>query len=183
QSAIDTRRMLWWQYGGVDQICAGAGVSVSGSTVTFVAGNHFAANWAGASLTIAGTACTSASPCTVAATPAPTSNSVTLTTSPGNVTYTSGNCPGASGCLALTDPGNQPTRLDMYYLTLNANPVSDTWTRVSPPSIASSSLANQSAGMVYDPDDDALVVVGAFNNGNVGVWKYYPTVGNAGNAL
>jgi hypothetical protein len=37
--------------------------------------------------------------------------------------------------------------------------------------------------MVYDPDDDALVVVGGRPNGNVGVWKYYPTVGNSGGTL
>lgn len=49
-------------------------------------------------------------------------------------------------------------RQDMYYLTLNPNPSNNTWQRVTPAQIP---VANGTAAMVYDPDDDVLFVFGA----------------------
>jgi hypothetical protein len=47
---------------------------------------------------------------------------------------------------------------DMYYMRLNANPASNTWTKVNPSRIP---LANGTASMTYDPDDDVLFVFGS----------------------
>ncbi len=49
-------------------------------------------------------------------------------------------------------------RRDMYYLTLNPNPQNDVWHQVTPAHLP---LANSSAAMVYDPDDDVLFAFGS----------------------
>src|ERR1019366_1844962 len=59
-------------------------------------------------------------------------------------------------CGAASGPNSNP-RQDMYYLTLNSNPTNDTWHQVSPAHIP---IANGSAAMSYDPDDDVLFAFG-----------------------
>ena len=49
-------------------------------------------------------------------------------------------------------------RTDMYYLSLNANPASNTWHQVS---VQNPPTANNSSTMVYDPDDDVLFLFGS----------------------
>jgi hypothetical protein len=46
---------------------------------------------------------------------------------------------------------------DMYYMTLNANPASNTWTQVTP---ATAPSVTTTGSMVYDPDTDVLVLFG-----------------------
>jgi hypothetical protein len=49
-------------------------------------------------------------------------------------------------------------RTDMYYMSLNANPTSNSWHQVS---IGNPPVANNSSAMVYDPDDDVLFLFGS----------------------
>src|SRR5262249_61729958 len=47
---------------------------------------------------------------------------------------------------------------DMYYLTLNPNPMLNTWHKMAPAHLP---LANGEAAMIYDPDDDVLFAFGS----------------------
>jgi hypothetical protein len=49
-------------------------------------------------------------------------------------------------------------RQDMYYLTLNSDPLQDRWHQVTPSRYP---IANNSAAMVYDPDDDVIFLFGS----------------------
>ncbi len=60
-------------------------------------------------------------------------------------------------CFATSGPDTNP-RHDMYYLSLNSNPMNDQWTQVTPAHIP---VANGASAMVYDSDDDVLFAFGS----------------------
>ena len=65
------------------------------------------------------------------------------------------------------------TRQDMYYLDLQANPLSDSWHQVAPPHLP---LANISSAIVYDADSDALVAFGTDGGAQThDHWVYCPS--------
>jgi hypothetical protein len=160
QMAIDTNRNFLWLYGGINQDCNGYGVSVTGNAVTWTSGIEFISNnnWVGATVAITNTLCTQSAPCTIAS--MTDTQHLVLTTAPGDT---------ASGIMTFTDPGNGNARLDMYYLTLNADPTADVWHRVYPGNLP----GNGEASMAYDPVDDVLILMN-----NFGVYRYCPSLMN-----
>jgi hypothetical protein len=79
-------------------------------------------------------------------------------------------------CVAASGPNANP-RQDMYYLTLNSNPINDTWHQVSPTHIP---LANSASAMVYDPDDDVLFAFGSDTGSQTHTnWIYCRTAENS----
>lgn len=78
-------------------------------------------------------------------------------------------------CSAPQGPNANP-RQDMYYLTLNVNPSTDTWHQVSP---AHFPAANSASAMIYDPDDDVLFVFGSDSGSQTNNnWVYCRTAEN-----
>ncbi len=61
---------------------------------------------------------------------------------------------------------------DMYYWSLNANPLLDTWTKVTPAALPTDM---NSAAMVYDADTDALLFFGPSSGSALTIWIYCPT--------
>jgi hypothetical protein len=61
---------------------------------------------------------------------------------------------------------------DMYYLTLNADPTTNAWTRVTP---ATTPDVQMAASMIYDPIADVLVLFGANTGGSPFVYVYCPS--------
>jgi hypothetical protein len=77
---------------------------------------------------------------------------------------------GANGTCA------QHPRQDMYYMRLNANPATNTWTKVSPSRIP---VANALSSMVYDSDNDVLFVFGSDGSAQTrNHWVYCRTMEN-----
>jgi hypothetical protein len=82
-----------------------------------------------------------------------------------------------SGVLGGLFPGHH-----VYYLNLNSNPATDTWTRTGPPAHLPPEANNQSC--VYDAANDVLQWHGF--DGGAGAsdnWMYCPGLGNPGGTL
>ena len=78
-------------------------------------------------------------------------------------------------CSAPSGPNANP-RQDMYYLTLNADPLNDVWHQITPVHIP---LANSASALVYDPDDDVLFAFGSDSGSQTHTnWVYCRTVEN-----
>lgn len=58
---------------------------------------------------------------------------------------------------------------DLWYMSLNASPASNTWTEVS---FSTTPDVHHAASMVYDPDVDVLVLFGPNGGNNPKVWLY-----------
>ncbi len=72
---------------------------------------------------------------------------------------------------------NGAVRKDMYYLTLNPNPLNDLWHQVTPAHFPASIIAS---ALVYDPDDDVLFAFGYDLGANVNDnWIYCRTAENS----
>jgi hypothetical protein len=70
----------------------------------------------------------------------------------------------------------QSPRQDMYYLTLNANPMNDVWHQVKPAHLP---LPAIEASMIYDPVDDVLFAYGYDSNASTSdQWIYCRTAEN-----
>ncbi len=66
-------------------------------------------------------------------------------------------------------------RVDTYYLTLNASPASDAWTKVS--TTAPTGNVTLYGQMTYDSTHDQLIMIGPDGGANThNVWRYCPTV-------
>jgi hypothetical protein len=165
QMAIDTRRNRLWLFGGVNQSCSADYVSTNGTAVTWIGHGitetQFVPpsvnnSWAGGQYVINGVTYTIAS--------VQDATHLTLTTSAGVQTNVSGQ----------PAPPNQGTRTDMYYLSLNSNPATDTWTRMP---IATAPINNDAAeALGYDPDDDVLFFFGSdIASQTKDNWVYCPT--------
>jgi hypothetical protein len=64
-------------------------------------------------------------------------------------------------------------RQDLWYLILNADPTTDTWTQVS---LSTLPTVGNSGAMVYDPDDDVLFLFGSDTGAQThDNWVYCPT--------
>lgn len=68
-------------------------------------------------------------------------------------------------------------RQDMFYMSLNANPADNKWTRVSPTTIP---VAATASAMAYDPENDVLFAFGSDLAGQTrSNWVYCPTSATA----
>jgi hypothetical protein len=159
-SAIDTFRNRLWLYSGVNQQCGPSTVNTNGTAVTFTVGNAVT-TWQNVSVTIGGT------PYTIASCSSPVS--CVLTSSAGTQT-------GAT--LAIQPPDYDlfsGIKKDFMFMTLNSDPTLNTWQSRS--STSQFPLLGVWPALVYDPDDDVLVLFGP-NLGNTGeTWLYCPTEG------
>jgi hypothetical protein len=110
----------------------------------------------------------------------------------GNGTLTTSCSPGTSTWPGDRHPGWQMTidtkrnvlwlfggvcsgtnRLDMWYMQLRPDPMQNTWHQVA---IAHPPTSNNSAAMVYDPDDDVIFLFGSDGGGQTRTnWVYCPT--------
>jgi hypothetical protein len=175
--AIDTKRNLLFMFGGVNQTCNPTVITDGSTTVTMSAGLTDP-TWVGQSVSIGGTpyVYSAATAYTIAAVVDATHFT---TTAP---------VPSSSGkptIIAFPPPDTSP-RQDMYYMTMNSNPLANTWHRLMPAHLPNG--PTNSAGIematVYDPDDDVLFTYGydggAATHSN---WMYCSTIGNPGGVL
>jgi hypothetical protein len=100
----------------------------------------FASNWGGQPVKIGGANC----------------GTITSVTDTAHLTLSSSTCTQGVTTIQLATQGNENPRQDMYYLTLNANPLNDTWHQVTPVHFP----AGSAGSTVYDPDDDVLFSFG-----------------------
>jgi hypothetical protein len=137
--AIDTRRNRMWLAGGVNQTCLPTTANTNGTSVTWTCcgGAQYHSSWVGETLTINGV------DYTVASVESPTA--LTLTADAGTQT-------GVSLSVSTRNMFKQNT----YYLSLNADPSTNQWTRTDAPAFPS----RNSNAMVYVPGTDVLFMFG-----------------------
>jgi hypothetical protein len=137
--AMDTLRDRMWMVAGVNQTCNPSTVDTSGTSVTWTccAGNLFHSSWADETVTINGVDYTVAS--------VESSTALTLTGSAGTQTG-----------VALSVTTLNKNKQNTYYLSLNSDPSTNTWTRTSAPAFPS----RNSNSMVYVPVTDVLFMYG-----------------------
>jgi len=158
QMAVDTKRNVLWDFGGVQANCNHLLNGDGSPNVTqrdwpaAPTSGPFISGWAGHSLII-------------------DANTYTiLTVADASHMTLSAAVSAGSHMYSFPSPDLNP-RQDMYYLTLNADPTQDSWHQVIPAHQPTPAQAYASA-MVYDADDDVL-----FAFGNIGNWVYCPTSG------
>lgn len=160
QMAVDTKRNLLWLYGGVNGACQGAGVTTSGTAVTWKSGTPFDPTWAGKTAKVNGVNFTIAS--------VTDSTRLTLASTAGVQT--------TPVLLTLAAPDTNP-RQDMYYLKLNPNPADNTWNQITPAHLPATN--GSMAAMIYDPDNDVLFAYGYDGGGSThDNWIYCRTAEN-----
>src|SRR6185369_16044640 len=152
-----------WLFGGANGVCGNGYVTTNGTAVFLATKNS--GGWQfplggqlnGQLITFAGKTYTIAS--------VQDANNLTLTTSAGVQTT-------PTQFYLLSGTEAHP-RYDMYYLSLNSNPMLNTWKQVFPRHFP---IVNSNAALVYDPDDDVLFALGydggASTHDN---WVYCPT--------
>jgi hypothetical protein len=169
---VDTKRGFLWISGGPNQTCGIAAVNVSGQSVTWTGpwnGSspwHFATNGqlTSQSVYVGGTY--------TSVTSVQDSQHLTIAANLGTLTNVE---------LAMMSGTESSPRQDMYYMTLNPNPLTNTWTQVTPTSFP---FATHFSSMVYDSDDDLIFAFGYdYGPDTHDNWIYCSTIGNPGGAL
>ena len=176
QMTVDTRRGLLWLTGGVNQSCTIQPVVTNGSTTVTTTTGLFVmgTNWNGVRACIGAGAATCAQ---YTVDHVVDLNTVVMTTP----------VPSGQVFFRLLPPENKSTlipnsKYDTYYLTLNADPTTDTWTQV-PTALHVPDAIIESA-MRYDPDDDVIVLFGYDQGADThDNWVYCSTIGNPGGTL
>jgi hypothetical protein len=179
--AVDTLRNLLYIMGGVNQSCQQSGIVTNGtSTVTGqgINGNSFvqAGLWNGVTVVIpmGGTSYTIAS--------VQSESSMTINCGGGFPA-----CPSGATTMQVL-PSNRlaadPNAIyDMWSLALTSTPAADAWTEVLTASGFPAAMvgALKEASLVYDPDDDGLILYGGL--GTSKIFVFCNTAGNPGGLL
>jgi len=176
QMTVDTLRGFLWLTGGINQSCTMQVVSTDGSaTLVGASGTNFVvgSNWKGV------TACvgTSASNCI--------NYTVDHVVDQKTLVMTS-NVPAGQTFFRILAPERKnpsPNSIyDTYYLKLNSDPTTDTWTQVATANNVPDAIVE--SAMIYDPDDDVIVLFGYDQGADVhDTFLYCSTLGNPGATL
>ncbi len=186
QFVLDTKRLWIWMWGGPQAGCGDSGnQTVTGNIVTGggynVVPSGSPGSWVGQEIFV-GTTVGNAAACSTPAFVGATSDASQLVLVQSDGTTPNSTCSQGSKIVIQRDTGQRTPRFDLYYYDVNGA----AWTRIFPPPSTNPDdnntatypdNRNEGAG-AYDPDHDAVFVVGPNGGGFTTVWNFCRTAEN-----